>query len=213
MGGYGSGRPRRHGVIEQRLRLDVRTFRRRGWLARNHAGVLRWSQDGEETGSLGYRIDDDSMVLTYQTKDDDGQVLPIQITVPIRRLPCRYGGHRHYWKCPRCVRWCEVLLSGWGGRAWACRHCLRLRYACQGLAPFHRLQRRARKIFDKLDGDADYAVKRKWMRWRTFDRLVTQAQDLDARADRLFAGFCIRRFGMPPDDLAQWVTTPAVAKK
>ena len=89
MGGYGSGRPRRHGVIEQRLRLDVRTFRRRGWLARNHAGVLRWSQDGEETGSLGYRIDDDSMVLTYQTKDDDGQVLPIQITVPIRRLPCR----------------------------------------------------------------------------------------------------------------------------
>jgi hypothetical protein len=208
MGGYGSGRPRHHGVIEQRLRLDVRMFRRNGWLVAGRAGTLRWSQHGEEVASARFTTHDDAVVLDYATKDEDGQAVPVRIAVPIRRFPCRFGGHRHYWKCPRCVRWCEVLAAGWGGRSWACRQCLRLRYACQGLAPSDRLQARAHKIFGRLRGDADFPLKPRWMRWRTLNRLVAQAQEFDARADRLFAGSCMRRFGMLPDDLAEWVTKP-----
>ncbi len=198
MGGSGSGRPRYHSVIEHRLRLDVRMFRRRGWLAAGWGGVLRWSQDGEETASLGYRIGDAAMVLDYTTKDDGGQAVPVQITVPMARSSCRFGGHRHYWLCPRCSRRCEVLAVGWGGRGWACRRCLRLRYACQGLAPADRVQARAHKVFGRLDGDADYPVKPKWMRWRTFRRLQAQAQERDAEADAMFAMRCLRRFGMLP---------------
>jgi hypothetical protein len=44
MGGYGSGRPKLHGLIEQRLRLDIRTFRQQGWLVAGHAGTIRWSE-------------------------------------------------------------------------------------------------------------------------------------------------------------------------
>jgi hypothetical protein len=191
MGGHGSGRRGWHPVIEHQLRLDVRLFRRNGWLAAGRAGTLRWSQYGEQTAAARFTTRDDAVVLDYTTKDENGQAVPVQIAVPIQRLPCRYGGHRHYWKCPRCVRWCEVLALGWGGRGWACRHCLRLRYACQGLAPAHRVQQRANKIFAKLDGDSDYPLKPRWMRWRTFHRLVAQAQELDATADLLFLGRCL----------------------
>lgn len=198
MGGYGSGRPRCHGVLEQRLRLDVRTFRRRGWLARRGGGVLRWSQDGEETASLGYQVTDGALTLAYKTTDEHGSPLPISVTIPITTVPCRFGGHRRYWRCPRCWRRCEVLAAGWRGRGWACRQCLRLRHASQGLAPADRIQARAHKLFTRLGGDSDFVMKPKWMRWRTFNRLVDQAHWLDAKADLLFASRCMRRFGMLP---------------
>ena len=187
MGGYGSGRPRHHGVIERRLRLDVRTCRRRGWLVGSAGGVLRWSEDGEETASLVYQIADGTLILDYQTKDDDGKPVPIQINVNITSAACRFGGYRNYWRCPRCWRRCEILAAGWSGHVWACRQCLRPRYACQGLSPADRVQARAHKILARLDGDSDYARKPKWMRWGTFNRLVDRAQELDATADLLFA--------------------------
>jgi hypothetical protein len=71
MGGYGSGRPRLHGLIEQQLRLDIRVFRRRGWLVAGHAGTIRWSEDGDESASIGYQVRNTTMVLSYQIRDDD----------------------------------------------------------------------------------------------------------------------------------------------
>ncbi len=208
MGGWGSGRPGRRDVIERRLRLDVRVFRRNGWLVAGRAGTLYWSGYGEQTASVRFTTHGDAVVLEYTTKDENGQAVPVQIDVPIRRLPCRFGGHRHYWKCPRCVRWCEVLAADLSCRGWACRQCLRLRYACQGLAPAVRVQQRAHRMFERLGGNADYVMKPRWMRWRTFNRLVAQAQDFDAMADKLFAVDCMNRFGMLPDDLAEWVVKP-----
>lgn len=191
MGGYGSGRQGWRGVIEHRLRLDVRTFRRRGWLdAGEMDGVLRWWRDGEETASLRCRIDAAAMVLNYTATDESGQPVPVEVTVPMARSACRFGGHRHYWLCPRCWRRCEVLASG--GRGFACRRCLRLRYACQGLAPVDRLQARADKIAARLEGDGEFLLKPKWMRWRTFHRLAEQAQAFDVEADALFEQRCIR---------------------
>jgi hypothetical protein len=213
MGGWGSGRPRQHGVIEHRLRLDVRVFRRNGWLAAGGAWALRWSQYAEETASARLTAYDTAVVLDYTIKDDDGKPVPVQFAVSIARNPCRYGGHRCYWVCPQCGRRCEILAAGWGGRAWACRVCLRLRYACQGLAPAERVQRRAHMIFARLDGDSDSPLKPRWMRWRTFSRLVAQAQDFDATADLLFADQCMQRFGMLPDDLKEWAMKSVVAHK
>jgi hypothetical protein len=42
------------------------------------------------------------------------------------------------------------------------------------------------------------------MRWRTFHRKVAKAQEMDARADMMFAARCMSRFGMIPDELADF---------
>jgi hypothetical protein len=56
MGGRGSGRPAQRAILEQRLRLDIRMFRRRGWLTASPSGVLQWSQDGEAMGEFGVPV-------------------------------------------------------------------------------------------------------------------------------------------------------------
>jgi hypothetical protein len=178
-------------VLEDGLRLDVRTFRRRGWLdAGGMDGVLRWWRDGKETAALRCRIDAAAMMLSYTTGNENGQPVPVEVTVAMVRSACRFGVHRHYWLCPRCWRRCEVLASG--GRGFARRRCLRLRYACQRLAPLDRLQARADKIAARLGGDGEFLLKPKWMRWRTFHRLAEQSQAFDVEAHALFEQRCVR---------------------
>src|SRR5215471_6951142 len=107
MGGYNSGRYGWRGVVEQRKRLHMRTFHRRGWLRPGLSGILQWSSDGEPSGTVGYRTDHDALYLHYTVRADDEQE-QVEQRIAIERLPCRYGGERHYWRCPRCSRRIEV---------------------------------------------------------------------------------------------------------
>ncbi len=81
MGGYGSGRPAKRGVIEQRWRLDVRTCARHGWLRPGAAGTLSWSQDGEESGSASYRALEWLLELRYAIVSDEDERAPM-VTSP-----------------------------------------------------------------------------------------------------------------------------------
>jgi hypothetical protein len=78
-------------------------------------------------------------------------------------------------------------------RTWGCRRCLPLRYRSQSLAPAYRIQRRAEKIYARAgtEDDAGLIYKHRWMRWRTFNRLMDRANGLDADAD---AAFLLRLF-------------------
>lgn len=170
-----------YGRIEDRVALDIRTFRQRGWLAQG-SGVMEWKQGGQRTASLFYQVGDDQVMLDHITRDDAGNPLPVQVRVPMTTAPCRYGGHRHYWLCPHCGRRCEVVLMGWNGRGWGCRVCLRLRYQSQYRLPMYRNMDRARDILSSLGAtdpnDPRSAVKPKWMRWATFNRKVSHATRL-----------------------------------
>lgn len=198
MGGYGSGRPALRGVIEHRKRLDVRVLRKWGVLGRDgSAGAVRWWSGDDDAGSISYLIENEGSVRLDYTVTDDGVQHPIRYWLATTRIPCRYGGHRYYWLCPWCSRRCEVLAIAKQGREWACRRCLRLRYVSQGLTPCYRLQHRADKIYARLGAaDSDFIPKPKRMRWRTFNRMVDQANDLSAQADGWFI-WRLRRFGFP----------------
>ena len=58
------------------------------------------------------------------------------------------------------------------------------------------MQRRADVLYDRADTDHSkgFVVKRKWMRWRTFNRLMDCANALSTGADAAFL-WRIRRFG------------------
>jgi hypothetical protein len=209
MGGYGSGRPAMTGVIEHRQRLDVRAFHRRRRLGTpGHRGVWSWECGGERSGSIGYTVLADALELDYVATDDDGEKHSIRYWIGLDRVPCRYGGHRFYWTCPWCRRRCEVLAIARGGFEWACRRCLRLQYQSQRLAPADRLQRRADGHYARagIEGDDGLIYKHKWMRWRTFNRLVDQANDLAGAADAGFALRIMRLFGKTRGDLYKDLT-------
>lgn len=50
------------------------------------------------------------------------------------------------------------------------------------------MERRAKALYDRAGTDygEGMVVKRKWMRWRTFNRLVDRANELSGAADAAF---------------------------
>jgi hypothetical protein len=81
-------------------------------------------------------------------------------------------GERPWFQCC-CARYVMRLYSA--GRLFACRQCCGLAYANQQAAPRDRHLAQARKIRDRLGGDANvlnpFPLKPSGMHWQTYDRL------------------------------------------
>jgi hypothetical protein len=77
-----------------------------------------------------------------------------------------------------------------------------------GAGAADRLERRADQLHARagVEDDAGLIHKHKWMRWRTFNRLMDQANDLAGAADASFALRIMRLFGKTPDDLYKDLT-------
>jgi hypothetical protein len=182
MGGFGSGPEGWRAVIESQIRINVRDLNWRGRLAGCDAGKLRWKDDdGEEIASVTYVVEPVAVTLCYSV---DGE--PCGVRLKLTRIPCQYGGSRAYFRCPRCAERVEVIVQA-GARTWGCRRCLGLCYISQGLSVGDRCQRRADKLRDRVAiDDGEYLRKRKWLRWRTFNRACDLADELQQVADSAF---------------------------
>jgi hypothetical protein len=69
------------------------------------------------------------------------------------------------------------------------------------------MQRRADALYSRAGSDygEGFVVKHKWMRWRTFNRLMDRANLLSQYADAAFL-YRLRRFGFAGfDDAADYV--------
>lgn len=122
---FGAGRPAWHAKTSQVLQLDVRHLARMGWLPGGASAQVRWSSGA----SIGYRVNEDAsaIVLLYSYGFSDGR-RDIAQSVSIERKPCRFGGSRPWFCCPRCWRRVAIIyLHGWP----SCRRCARLVYPSQ----------------------------------------------------------------------------------
>ena len=187
MGGYGSGRrpvamPTTDGVTA----LDVRLLARSGRLAPG-AHAFRWPSVWGDAG-IAFTVDDDGdgLTLDYRIRDslwDDPR--PVRQAVRLERTPCRFGGERPWFRCPRCDRR-VALLSLWGD-AFRCRACHGLAYGNTREAGWERARRRSAKVRARL-GDNEgrwwlWLPKPKGMRWRTYERLVAELRAAEAATE------------------------------
>jgi len=174
MGGWGSGRSgyRTHST-DNATSIDIRYLNKQRCLVPGYSGSLSWSVRGKPCGSVGYRVTEDALVLSYKEKRGDDW-RPIEQRVSLDRTPCRYGGERLWFSCPQCSR---RVVSLYGvGTYFLCRHCYRLPYASQGEDRADRLRRKARAVRAKLGASNNLTIpvpyrKPKHMRWETFWRL------------------------------------------
>src|SRR5262249_29311715 len=94
-------------------------------------------------------------------------------SIPIDRIPCNYGGHRYYFKCPFCRQRMRKLYLAHQS-IFLCRKCLNLTYKSQFLRPStrkdHMTQKIKRLITDK-GGNFTLYNKPPRMWRRTYDRL------------------------------------------
>ncbi len=122
--------------------------------------------------------------LTHETRDGDEREITYRFS--LLETPCRWGGHRWWFSCPRTGQRAFRLFLPNGASRFASRSAYRLGYACQRENREDRLMRKAQKLHRQLGGDwhdDDYPPKPKWQRWRTYERKVAALQRADQRAD------------------------------
>ncbi len=180
MGGYGSGRGYRcdtKATTESQHRIDIRWLKKKGYLRPGSIGSLSWSWNGEQTGSIGYRIEKDQMILNYRHRPNRGEWEQVEQFITFDRTRCSYGGHRTWFRCTRCHR--RVALLYGAGKYFYCRHCYNLAYGSQQEDKVDRLMRKARKIRRRLGASNNLSEpiwkKPKNMHQKTFDRLRQEA--------------------------------------
>lgn len=149
MGGFGSGSSHRWNsktTTESQHRIDVRVLKGWGHLkcGSMSIGTWSWSRYGEKTGSIGYRVDSECMILNYRHRHRGGEWEEVNQHIYFDRTPCNYGGYRFWFLCPHCFRRVAVL---YGARKYfLCRHCYGLTYSSQQKSLSGRLMQKATRI-------------------------------------------------------------------
>ena len=188
MGGLGSGRHWHYGAkstTHNYYSLDVRRWAREGILRSGYRGSWQWTRNGEVVASIQMCSEKDRVILIYRHRSAGDEWKDERYSVRVVRTPCNLGGSRPWFVCPalNCRRRVAIL---YGGGIFACRQCYQLAYASTREDAGGRATRRADRIRVRLgwepgilnsDGD-----KPKWMRWRTFFRLVDQHDELVNRS-------------------------------
>ena len=197
MGGYGSGRSYGWGgkaTTESQQRIDIRWLKKQRYLRPGRVGSLSWSRGEKQTGSIGYRMKADSMILNYLHRPNGGEWEQVEENISFDCTPCNYGGYRAWFLCPRC--WKRVAVLYGAGKYFFCRRCHNLAYGSQHEGKVDRLMRKARKIRRRLGASNNLSeailFKPKNMHQKTFDRVRREADN----ANNLSLLIMGQRFGM-----------------
>jgi hypothetical protein len=189
VGGWGSGRSGWHPVVEDGLTLDFGFLRRLG----GRSGTLWWSRGGERIASIGWELHlaAEMLTLNYVVGDERrpiGQFIHLVMTRP------HFGGVRWWMVCPATGRRVAKLHMYGGRNYFVSRQALGMAYRSQREDVMDRALRRGDKVLAKLGRkdlsieDAPYLPKPKWMRWRTYERAIAEAQAVNGVWDAAFCG-------------------------
>ena len=182
---WGAGRPATRVKAEQLQRVDIRVWRKRGLLWTGGTNTLTWWRGGEQSGSIRFTVNAESIQLAYSVAGQDATQ-----TVQTTTTGCGYGGSRRWFSCPVCGGRCEVLYMR--SRRFACRSCQRVSYSSQSGSAHDRLNARYHRLNAKVEGG-----KPKWQRWATFNKLEDKLERADELATRSLMRFIERLTGKP----------------
>lgn len=181
-------------TTESQHRIDIRWLKKQDYLRFGTMGSLSWSCGGEQTGSIRFRMEENSMILNYQHRPLGGDWETVEQVISLDRTPCNYGGFRTWFFCSHC--WKRVAVLYGAGKYFLCRHCYDLTYSSQQEGRHDRLIRKARKIRKRLGASGDLTepilFKPKHMHQKTFDRLCNEA----GHAENLGWLIAFQRFGV-----------------
>lgn len=166
------------GILDHRPRIDVRTAARAGALEPGAvANVPLTTLDGDERGAVTVSTVSGAAIIEGRWGTDGGVV---RADVDIEHTACALGGHRPWWRCPRCVRR-TALLYVEADKTWACRRCAGLDYACRYEPRLGRLALRVHRLRKHLGPNR---ARPRGMRWSRYLRHLQALEDAEATLRR-----------------------------
>jgi hypothetical protein len=188
---YGAGRPGYRAKAEQLQRVDIRAWRRGGYLNAGRSFSWSWNRGGDPTGSIQVRVHGpNSLALLYMV-GGEGERRDGSQTIHLAHTACNYGNNRPWFVCPLCQRRAGLLFMRWG--RFACRHCQKVAYSSQSSDELDRMWRKQAKIEARL---GERWGRPKGMRTHTYDRLLGRLWHLEERREGALAVFVARLKGM-----------------
>jgi hypothetical protein len=185
---WGAGRPASKGKCEASQRIDVREWARRGMLVPGCSGSWRWTNTstGEETGSIGYCVEQGAVVLSYALNGESKTQ-----RVPLLTTPCNYGNSRPWFACPYCAARVAVIYMRRGG--FYCRKCAGVAYYSQSEDAIGRAWRKQQKAEARLGRGW---ARPKGMHATTHEHLLEVIFRCEDMRDVALAGFMARHIGL-----------------
>lgn len=189
MGGHGSGRYGARPTAEatdSRV-LTMKGLRQKG-LAPGACGQMDWHwPDGMQVSVLVDCSDIRApyVYLVHRERCGDERVVSYRVNLLTTTPP--WGGVRFWFLCPATGRRTQKLFLPRGGAKFLSRQGYKLGYATQRVGSLDRAHIARRRILAKL-GDPDcprfqVPEKPRAMRWATYDRLLDQLIEREARID------------------------------
>lgn len=182
MGGSGSGnwyRSDSKTLTEHCMSIDVRRLNRKGCQEPGQKYSWKW-QNGS---NIVIETKPGAIELFYSIPRNEQPCKDVHITAPLSWSSCNYGGKRPWFICPSKSCGGRVAKLYLAGKYFLCRHCHDLAYLSQRQAKEFRLQDKAQRICRRLGAnncnDLFGAPKPKGMHWRTYEKLVDEAQEVE----------------------------------
>ncbi len=161
------------------LCLSIHDVHKRGFLTPGASCLWTWTWTSGDKNSIGLKALAGALRLDFRVRSRGEDWQDVVQVVDLEHTPCRYGGTRPWFRCPRCGRRVAKL---YGGASFLCRQCHGLAYRCQSETFVDRCFRRANKLRARLGGGPGIysdLPKPKWMRWSTYDRLAGEISELE----------------------------------
>ena len=183
MGGIGSGRScwRSKNFVEETRFITSRWVKSHLQTLSKQPLQVIWNQRKESLGSASVSlVSHNQLCVRYKYRRScEGDWVSVTDFVPIQLSTCRYGGVRFWFICPKCGKRNAIIYVD---TVVACRDCLGLRYQSEYEDEISRLQSKTQKIFDRIGHDY---VRPKGMHHKTYERLLSKANELQIRQDKL----------------------------
>ncbi|MGM0583757.1 MAG: hypothetical protein ACQEUZ_03805 [Pseudomonadota bacterium] len=173
--------------------MNVNKLNRDGSLKPGFIGERVWYslRDGRRTASIGLHTETDRLVLSFRSPETGGAWVDIEQSVAITREPCRYGGSRPYFLCPKLGCGRRVVKLFKSGHRFLCRQCHGLVYESQAETAWKRRLRRANKLRERLGGPVGMLNRMPWkppqMHTTTYEQMVAEIRSIEEPAIRRLA--------------------------
>ena len=183
-------RHRQRACLQDGLKLDLNELTRRGLVSsgmKTGATVVRWISSRTSEGIAGCLSAD-------MERESDGwlriQIGALDQHISLSAFSRHYGGRQWFFVCPVTNRRASVLWLPRGELRFASKHAWpgRVAYRSQFMTAMDRAYLGMERIKRRLIGDLDpqewdLPPKPKWMRWKTYRRLVERFERYEAVLD------------------------------
>lgn len=178
--------PRYRATWEQVSALDADHIASWGAFA-GYAGPITFDDTEPAKLHVEHDAERDTFAAFYVWKGKDDEAGPIRSTVHLERRPCRFGGARAYFICPRCSR--RTLRLAVLADGLCCGMCGGITWKSRRQSETARLVRRANKLALRLglDSCADTPTRPPRMRLATYARIRAELDPLMAEISRRVA--------------------------